>query len=85
MDQVVEVAKHPSSEGAHHKIHPFLHHLHLGNYVRWNHVDDGWATRVLLFWPAWDITSFWLFLIPSFNVGTFLVFFLSIKFYVLLT
>ena len=52
MDQFFKVAKHPSSKGFHHKVHPFFHHLHLGDYVRWNRVGDGWATRVPLFWPA---------------------------------
>ena len=84
MDQVFKVAKHPSSKGVHHKVHPFFHHLHLGDYVRWNHVDDGWATHVLLFWPAWDIAFFWPILVPSLSAGALFVFLLSIKVHVLL-
>ena len=33
MEQVIEIARHPSSEGVHHEVHPFLHHLHLRDYV----------------------------------------------------
>ena len=29
MDQLIKVARHPSSKGIHHEVHPFLHHLHL--------------------------------------------------------
>ena len=40
MDQVIEVARHLSSKGVHHKFHLFLHHLHLYDYVRWSHICD---------------------------------------------
>ena len=84
MDQVFEVARHPSSKGVHHKVHPFFHHLHLGDYVRWNRVGDRWATCVLLFWLTWDIAFFWPFLVPSLSAGALLVFLLGIKACVLL-
>ena len=29
MDQLIEFARHPSSEGVHHEVHAFFHHLHL--------------------------------------------------------
>ena len=85
MDQVVEVARHPSSKGVYYKVHLFLHHLHLSDYVRWNYVGNRWVTRVLLFWPTWNITSFQPFLVPSLSADAFLVFLLNIKVCVLLT
>jgi len=79
MDQVIEVARHPSSEGIHHKVHPFLHHLHLCDYVRWSHICDGWSTHVLSLWSAWGVATFRPFLVPSLSVGAFLVLLLSVK------
>ena len=58
MEQVIEVARHPSLEGIHHKVHLFLHHLHLYNYVRWSYICDGWTARVLSFWSAWGVATF---------------------------
>ena len=52
MDQVIEVARHPSSEGVHHEVHLFLHHLHLCDYVKWSCIYDGWTARVLSIWSA---------------------------------
>ena len=49
MDQIIEVSRHLSSKGIHHEIHPFLHHLYLSYYMRWNRISDGWVTSVLLF------------------------------------
>ena len=46
VDQVIEVTGHSPSKSVHHKVHPFLHHLHLSDYVRWNCDDNGWATHV---------------------------------------
>ena len=40
VDQVVEVAGYSSSKGVHHKVHSFLHHLHLCNHVRWSCIYD---------------------------------------------
>ena len=78
MDQIIEVSRHPSSKGIHHKVHSFLHYLHLGYYIRWNCICDGWATSVLSFWPARNIATFWPFLVPSLNASAFLVFLLGI-------
>ena len=72
MDQVIEVARHLPSEGVHHEVHPFLHHLHLCDYVRWSHICDKWTTCVLSF------------LVLSLSVCAFLIFLLSVKPYVLL-
>ena len=84
MDQVIEVTRHPSSKGVHHKIHLFLHHLHIGDYVRWNRIGDGWLASILSLWSTQGVATFRLFLVPSLNVGAFLVFLLSIKVCILL-
>ena len=84
MDQVIEIVRHPSSKGVHHKVYSFLHHLHLGNYVRWNYIGDGWPTCVLSFWSAWGVASFQLFLVPPLSAGAFLILLLSIKVCILL-
>ena len=49
MDQVVEVAGYLSFKAVHHKVHSFLHHLHLYNHVRWSRIYDGWSAHVLSF------------------------------------
>ena len=74
----IEVARHLSFEGVNHKVHPLLHHLHLGDYVRRNCIGDGWLARVQSLWPAQGITSFRTFFVPSFSTGAFLVFLLGI-------
>ena len=84
MDQIIEVSRHPSFKGIHHKVHPFLHHLHLGYYMRWNRISDGWATDVLSFWLARGIATFRPFLVPSLSASAFLVFLLGIHHRVLL-
>ena len=80
MDQVIEVTRHPSSKGIHHKVHPFFHHLHLSDYVRWNRICNRWPARVLSFWSTWGVP----FLVSSLSAGAFLVFLLSVNFCVLL-
>ena len=84
MGQIIEVSRHPFSKGIHHKVHPFLYHLHLRYYMRWNHISDGWATNVLSFWPARRIATFRPFLVPSLSASAFLVFLLGIHHCVLL-
>ena len=84
MDQVIEVSRHPSSKGIHHKVHPFLHHLHFGDYMRWNRIRDEWATRVLSFWPTGGIATFQPFWVPSLCAGAFLVLLIYVHHYVLL-
>ena len=84
MDQVVEVARHPSSKGVHHKVHLFLHYLHLSNYVRWDRINDGWPASIQLFWFARGIATFRPFFVPSFCTSAFLVFLLGIHHCVLL-
>ena len=79
MDQVIEVARHPSFEGVHHEVHPFLHHLHLRNHVRWSRICGGWTALVLSLWSTWGVATFQPFLIPPFSVGAFLVLLLSVK------
>ena len=56
-NQVIEVARHSSSKGVHHEVHLFLYHLHLCNYVKWSRICDGWTTRVLSLWFAWDVAT----------------------------
>ena len=79
MDQVIEVTRHPSSEGVHHEVHPFLHHLYLCDYVKWSHICDGWMACILSLWSAWGVATFRPFLVPSLSVGAFLVLILSVK------
>ena len=79
MDQVVEVARHLSSKGIYHKVHPFLHHLYLYDHVRWSHICDGWMARILSLWSAWDVATFRPFLVPSLSAGAFLVLLFSVK------
>ena len=84
MDQVVKVAGHLFSKGVHHKVHPFLHHLHLGDYVRWDRIDNGWLASILSFWSTRGVATFRPFLVPSFSTGAFLVLLLGIHNCVLL-
>ena len=84
MGQIIEVSRHPFSKGIHHKVHPFLHHLHLDDYVRWNSIGDGWPAYVLSVWSTWGAATLRYFLVPSFSVGVFLVFLLSVKACILL-
>ena len=79
MDKVIEVARHPSFEGVHHEVHPFLHHLHLCDYVRGSHIYDGWSAGILLLLSTWGVATFRPLLIPSFSAGFFLVFLLGVK------
>ena len=79
MDQVIEVTRHLSSEGVHHKVHSFLHHLHLCDYMRWSCICDGRTTYVLSLWSAWGIATFHSLLVPSLSVDAILVFLLRIK------
>ena len=79
MDQVIKVAGHPSSEGVHHEVHPFLYHLHLYNYVRWSRICDRWTAHVLSLWLAWGVATFLPFLVPFLNDSAFLVLLLSVK------
>ena len=85
VDQVVEIAGYSSSEGVHHQVHPFLHHLHLCDNVGWSHVCDRWTTHVWSFWPTRGIATFWPFLVSFVCASAFLVFFLSVMSYVPLT
>ena len=79
MDQLIEVARHPSSEGVHHEVHPFLHHLHLCDHVWWSCVYGGWMTCILLLLFAWGVATLWPFLITSLSACTFLVLILSVR------
>ena len=78
VDQVIEVAGHSSSKGVHHKVHPFLHHLHLCDHMRWSHICDGWTAHVLSFWSISGVATFRPLLVPYLSAGTFLVFLLSV-------
>ena len=84
MDQVVEVTGHPSSEGIHHEVHLFLHHLHLRDYLRGSRICARWTAGILSLLFAWSVAAFWPLLVPSFGAGSFLVFLLSVKCCVLL-
>ena len=73
VDQIIEVFGHSPSKGVHHKVHPFLYHLHLCNHVRWSRICDGWSTHTLSFWstgallpsgPSWSLL---LALVPSWS------------------
>ena len=78
MDQVIKVAKYSSSEGIHHQVHTFPHHLHLCDNVGWSHICDRWTTHVLSFWPARGIATFRPLLVSSLSAGAFLVLLLSV-------
>ena len=84
MDQVIEVARYPSSEGVHHEVHPFLHHLHLCDHMIWNRICGGWTAHVLSLWSAWGVATFWPFIVPSLSTDAFLILLLSIKPHILL-
>ena len=58
MDQVIEVARYPSSKGVHHEVHPFLHHLHLRDHMMWNCICGEWTAHVLLLWYARGVATF---------------------------
>ena len=77
MDQIVEVIGHFSPERVHYKVHLFFHHLHLYDDVGWSRNSDGWTAHVLSFQSARGVTTLWPVLIPSFSIGTFLVFLLG--------
>ena len=79
MDQVIEVAGHLSSKGVHYEVHPFLHHLHLCDYVKESRICGGWSSGILLLLFAWGVATFQPLLIPSFSAGSFLVFLLGVK------
>ena len=79
MDQVIEVARHPSSEDVHHEVHMFLHHLHLHDYVRGSRICGEWSAGILLLLSAWGVAAFRPLLIPSFSASSFLVFLLGVK------
>ena len=85
MDQIIKVAKHLPFKVVHHKVHPFLHHLHLYDHVKWSHIYDRWTALVLSLWSAWGVATFWPFLVSSLSAGAFLVLLLSVMPYVLLT
>ena len=82
VDQIIEVFGHSPSKGVHHKVHPFLYHLHLCNHVRWSRICDGWSTHTLSFWSTWGVATFRPLLVPSLSIGPFLVFLLSTLRYV---
>ena len=84
MDQVIEVTRHPSSEGVHHEVHLFLHRLHLRDYVRGNCIYGEWSAGILLLLPARGDAAFSALLIPSFCVGSLLVFLFGVKHYIFL-
>ena len=85
MDQVIEVARYSSSEGVHHQVHPFLHHLHLCDNVGWSYICDRRTTHILSFWSTKSFASFWPLLVSSLSTGAFLVLLLSVMPCVLLT
>ena len=84
MDQLVKVARHPSSEGIHHEVQPFLHHLQLRDHVWWSRIYGGWTACILSLLSAWGVAAFQPFLIFSLSAGTVLVLLLSAKSCVLL-
>ena len=84
MDQFIEVTRNPSSEGVHHEIHPFFHHLHLRDYLRGNYIRSCRTAGILSLLPTCGMTAFWPLLVPSFCVCSFLVFLLSVLLRVLL-
>ena len=78
MDQVIEVARNSFSEGVHHQVHLFPHHLHLRNNVGWSHVCSRWTTYVWSFWSARGIATFRPLLVSFVYTCAFLIFFLSV-------
>ena len=85
MDQVIEVARYLSSEGVYHKVHSFLHHMHLRDHMIWNRICGGWTAPVLSLWFAWGVATFQPLVVPSLSAGAFLILLLSIKPCILLT
>ena len=85
VDQIVEVTRHFFLERIHHKVHPFLHHLHLRDNVGCSRVSDGWTAYVLPFQSTGGITTLWPLLVSSLSVDTFLVLLLSVMPYIPLT
>ena len=79
MDQFIEVTRNPSSEGVHHEIHPFLHHLHLREHVWWSCICGGWTVHVLSLLSTQGVATLQRFLVLSLSVCTLLVLFLSIR------
>ena len=78
MDQVVEVAQYSSSEGVHHQVHPFTHHLHLRDNMGRSHVCGRWTTQVWSFWSARGIATFRSLLVSFVCTCAFLILFLSV-------
>ena len=79
MDQVIEVTRHLSSEGVHYEVHPFLHHMHLRDHVRWSRIYGKWTACVLSLWSAWGVANFRPLLVPSLSADAILVLLLSVK------
>ena len=78
MDQVIEVARYLFSESVHHEVHPFLHHLHLCDYVGGAiSMADGWLVSCRFCLLEALLPSG--LLIPSFSAGSFLVLLLGVK------
>ena len=84
MDQVIAVTRYLSSEGVHHEVHPFLHHLHLCDYMGGSRICGEWTTGILSPLFSWGVAAFQPLLIPSFSAGPFLVLLLGVKCCVLL-
>ena len=85
MDQVAEVARYSSSEGVHHQVHPFPHHLHLRDNMGRSHVYGRWTTQVWSFWSARGIATFRSLLVSFVCTCAFLILFLSVMPYFHLT
>ena len=79
MDQVIEVARYLSSEGVYHKVHSFLHHMHLRDHMIWNRICGEWMAHVLSLWSTWGVATFQPLMVPSLSVDAFLILLLSIK------
>ena len=78
MDQVVEVARYLSSEGVHHQVHLFPHHLHLCDNMGWSHVCSRWTTHVWSFWSVRGIATFRPLLVSFVCACAFFILFLSV-------
>ena len=77
MDQIIEVTRHSSFEGVHHKVHSFLHHLHLCNNVKGSRVCSGRMAHVLSLRSTRGITAFQPLSVSPLSTSTFLVFLLG--------
>ena len=60
MDQLIQFGGHSSSYGIHHRIHLFLHHLHILDHVHRTYFYFGGAADILQTIPSIRDIAFFL-------------------------